>query len=196
MNSYYSNSKGNVLVVGLVFILVLTVLGVGSMQSSNLEYRMSTNTAFKKQTFEYSESGRSSVSQVLDPHIFGRGWTGVNTPSGLDVLDNDGTTGIDLIYENEPSELVTAPEDDADFYIDFDGDSNNDADEKVAGVSVYEIKSDIAVGTSAGTASGYSGAGKGLGNSGLHMFFQVVSSGEGSGESRSGVATDFRYVVR
>ena len=196
MNCNFSTEKGNVLIVGLFFILILTVLGVGSMQSSNLEYRMSTNTAFKKQTFEYSESGRSSVSQVLDPHIFRRGWTGVNTPNGLNILDNDGTAGVDLIYENEASELVTAPENDAEFYIDFDGDGNNDANEKIADVSVYEIKSDVAVGTSAGSSSGYTGAGKGLGNSGFHMFFQVESTGSGQGDSLASVGTDFRYVVR
>lgn len=185
--------KGNVLVTGLIFVMILTVLGVGSMQSSNLEYRMSTNTAFKKQAFEFSESGRSSVTQIIDSHIFGRGWTGVNTAAGLTVLDKDSTDGTDLIYLNESAETVTAPVEDAEFYVDTNGDSTLD---KVAGVSVYLTKEAVAKGNSAGAANGYSGAGKGLGNGGFHMFFQVQSDGIGNSNSRASIATDFRYVAR
>lgn len=190
------NIQGNVLVTGLIFVMVLTVLGVGSMQSSSLEYRMSTNTAFKKQAFEFSESGRSSVTQVIDSHIFGRGWTGVNTANGLAVLDKDNTGGSDLIYINESGESVTSPVEDAEFYIDENGNTTYEVTEKVAGVSVFLAKDDVAKGNSAGAANGYSGAGKGIGNGGFHMFFQVQSDGTGNSNSRSSISTDFRYVAR
>ena len=191
-----NKQKGNVLVIGLIFVMILTVLGVGAMQSSNLEYRMSTNTAFKKKAFEYSESGRSSITQVLALHLREFGWTGVTTNTGLVVLDNDGVTGVDLLSENESGETVLAPENDAQFYFDENANGANDANELVAEVSVYTLKTEACKGCAIGFAGGSEGAGKGGGNGGYRTILQVVSEGLGPSNSKSTVATDFRHVIR
>jgi len=187
---------GNVLVVGLIFVMVLTILGVGSMQSSSLEYRMSTNTAFGKQAFESSETGRAAITQSLDAHIFGRGWTGVDLANGLQVLDKDSDAGADLIYVNQTGEAVDVPTEDAQFFVDSDSSGTFDATEKIAGVSIYQIASKVEKGNSIGSNNGYSGAGKGVGNGALHMHFQVMANGEGPSSSSSSVAVDYRYVAR
>ena len=196
MQSRILNQQGNVLVAGLIFVMILTVLGVGAMQSSNLEYRMSTNTAFKKNAFEHSESGRASITQILALHLREFGWTGVTTNSGLVILDNDGVSGLDLLSENGVSEAVTNPDSDAEFYFDENGNGTNDATELVAEVSVYTLKTEACTGCAIGQFSGNEGAGKGGGNGGFRTILQVVSEGVGPSNSRAAVATDFRHVIR
>ncbi len=196
MNMGFIKQKGNVLVAGLIFVMILTVLGVGAMQSSNLEYRMSTNTAFKKYAFEHSESGRASITQVLGLHLREYGWTDVTTDSGLVVLDNDGVSGLDLLSENETGETVANPESDAEFYFDENSNGTNEASELVAEVSVFSLKTEACSGCSIGFASGSEGAGKGGGNGGFRTILQVVSEGVGPSNARATVATDFRHVIR
>ena len=186
--------RGNVLIAGLIFVMILTVLGVGAMQSSNLEYRMSTNTAFKKQAFEYSESGRASITQILALHLREFGWpASITLDAGLTVLDNDGTAGLDLLSENGSTELVTLPDADAEYYIDTNGDGTT---ELVANVSVYSLKTEACKGCAIGQFGGAEGAGKGGGNGGFRTMLQVKSDGVGSANAQSSVATDFRHVIR
>lgn len=51
-----SNQRGFVLVVCLIILLVLTVLGVNNMGTSNLEARMAANSQNKFATFQVAES--------------------------------------------------------------------------------------------------------------------------------------------
>ncbi len=184
--------EGNVLVVGLIFVMILTVLGVGSMQSSNLEYRMSTNTAFKKKAFEYSETGRASISQVLSHHLSDDSWTDVNKNTGLTVLDKDNSSGADILSINEVSESVANPVKDAEFYLDVDADGTDDL---VAEVSVYSFDPFASPGSSLGQFGGSEGAGKSGGKGTYRRILQVVSDGVGPNSSRAAVATDFRHVI-
>ena len=192
MHTIPIKQQGNVLVAGLIFVMVLTVLGVGAMQSSNLEYRMSTNTAFKKNAFEYSESGRAAMTQVLSQHLSEDSWTGVTMDGGLSILDNDGVSGADLMSENEGTETVGNPEEDAEYYIDVDGDGTNDL---VAEVSVYSFDPIASPGSSLGQFGGSEGAGKSGGKGTYRRVLQVVSDGIGPSNARAAVATDFRHVI-
>lgn len=48
---------GVALFVSLVFLLLLTIVGVSSMKSATLQEKMSGNTRFKTLTFQYAEAG-------------------------------------------------------------------------------------------------------------------------------------------
>lgn len=52
----YRKQRGFVLVVGLIILLILTILGVNSMGTSNLEQRMASNTQTKLDTLQTAES--------------------------------------------------------------------------------------------------------------------------------------------
>jgi len=52
----FSHQDGMALVVCLVFLLILTILGVNSMTTSSQEERMATNTQSQMGTFQSAES--------------------------------------------------------------------------------------------------------------------------------------------
>lgn len=54
--------SGSALITALVFLIILTVLGLSTMTTSRLEVRMAANTQFAHQAFQAAESG---IAQVL-----------------------------------------------------------------------------------------------------------------------------------
>lgn len=57
--------RGTVLVVALVFLVIMTLLGVGAMQSSVLEERMAGNLRDDRVSFEAAESALRAGEQAL-----------------------------------------------------------------------------------------------------------------------------------
>lgn len=49
--------EGVALFVSLIFLLLLTIVGVSSMKSATLQEKMAGNTRFKTITFQYAEAG-------------------------------------------------------------------------------------------------------------------------------------------
>lgn len=60
-----SAQRGTVLVVALVFLVIMTLLGVGAMQSSVLEERMAGNLRDDRVSFESAEAGLRAGEQEL-----------------------------------------------------------------------------------------------------------------------------------
>jgi type IV pilus assembly protein PilX len=60
-----AKQRGMVLLVSLVFLLLLTLLGISSMQNATLQEKMSGSVALRNQTFQRSEAalrlGESSI---------------------------------------------------------------------------------------------------------------------------------------
>ena len=54
--------QGSALITALVFLIILTILGLSTMTTSRLEIRMAANTQFAHQAFQAAESG---IAQVL-----------------------------------------------------------------------------------------------------------------------------------
>ena len=51
------DQRGAVLIVGLVLLMVITVLGVASMNTATLELTMAGNTQFHQEAFQAAETG-------------------------------------------------------------------------------------------------------------------------------------------
>lgn len=81
------NQQGAVLFVGLIMLLVMSLIAITSMQSTNLEERMAGNTRDSMVAFQAAEAGLQAGEDILD--------TGALT---LAMFDNDGTDGL---YDNE-----------------------------------------------------------------------------------------------
>jgi hypothetical protein len=52
-----ARQAGSALIVALVFLIILTILGLSSMSTSRLELRMANNTQFADLAFQAAESG-------------------------------------------------------------------------------------------------------------------------------------------
>ena len=103
-----SRQRGAALVVGLVVLLMLTLLGVSSMNMTSLELRIAGNTQNKNIAFQWADSAAE--------HIFQRGRDN-STPSRRLDLSNTApqnfslnaagvTSGINVVYEGTSSAIL------------------------------------------------------------------------------------------
>jgi len=60
------SERGAVLVVSLVFLLVLTVIGVAAMQNTSLEEKMAGNVKDRNLAFQNAESGIREAERFID----------------------------------------------------------------------------------------------------------------------------------
>ncbi|MDO7928988.1 PilX N-terminal domain-containing pilus assembly protein [Pseudomonas sp. KFB-139] len=68
MPTFPARQSGMVLLVSLVFLLLLTLLGISSMQNATLQEKMSGSVAVRNQSFQKAEAvlrlGESSIQMV------------------------------------------------------------------------------------------------------------------------------------
>lgn len=82
--------SGFVLVTALIFLVVLTLIGVVATKNTTLGLKMSRNFLEKTQTFEAAETARVKADDLLDAATYNRGWP---SSMGGTVTDSDFNTG-------------------------------------------------------------------------------------------------------
>jgi len=100
-HSFKTRQRGATLIVSLFMLLIMTILGVASMQNTTLEEKMSGNMRNNNVAFQASESGLRDAenwltTQVKEPIVFGSCpdnttcdvWA-LNTNSNLANQNND-----------------------------------------------------------------------------------------------------------
>lgn len=182
-----NRQQGATLLIALLLLMVLTMVGITSMESSNLSFKMSVNMIHHDEAFNNSESARTAAEDVLLDYIDAADWEAVSLPTGLSVDANAG----DLLGDNGASEN---PLNSSTLQRDL---AFNDAALNIEG-DVYVLKGRTVQNTmGAGSAQfkGYGGAGTGIGGpGGAFKFFELRSHGKSSGSAESWTASDYRYV--
>lgn len=74
------NQRGSALIVSLVFLIILTILGISTMNTSRLEVRMAINEQAANQAFQATDSG---IQETL---------------MDSSVLDTNSTAGVDRTF--------------------------------------------------------------------------------------------------
>ena len=220
----HAGQRGYVLVTALIFLSVLTLIGVVTMRSSTLEQRMSANSAFRTQALESSEAGRGAISEVLDYHIFYRGWPSdlsapsgslasgtFSVPAGLTVRDieTNGDTSCgtsetadgvaDALYLSKVScGFATDAEDystvDAWYSVDVNSDGTADL---AANIFVFRTDATQSPGAATAMVSGYEGTGKSAAAGGGLLYFDVRAQSSGGGAGATVLTgADYRHVIR
>jgi Tfp pilus assembly protein PilX len=87
-----NHQKGATLFVGLMFLLVLTLVALISMQGTSLELKMATNQAQRQSAFQLSENMRQMTGAITSQNTLNRGmqnfsgsaatWTSASTVTG------------------------------------------------------------------------------------------------------------------
>ncbi len=67
-----SRQNGATLIVALIFLVVLTIAGISAMQFSTLEERMASNSQFRNETFQQTQSSIQSNLLALNANATGR----------------------------------------------------------------------------------------------------------------------------
>ena len=103
-----SRQRGAVLIVSLIFLLVVTLIAVGSMRDTILEEKMAGNTRDRNLAFQSAESGMREAEQFLE---------------GIASLGNFGSTpGLYGQTEAEPVFWSPATWSDATYHVVADSD--------------------------------------------------------------------------
>lgn len=61
----YQSQRGMALFVSLIFLLLLTIIGVVGMQNATLQEKMAGNSKFKNESLQYAESGLRVGEDVI-----------------------------------------------------------------------------------------------------------------------------------
>jgi hypothetical protein len=201
-----ASQRGAVLIISLVFLVMLTIVAVVANQSTVLEARMSTNAIVKARAVEASEALRMASNEMIDAHLFYRGWPQLlggnlnnslfDIPTGL-VL---GTPPTNWGTGNDAGENLFDP---ATWILDMslrvdgngDGDQVDDVDQRA---DLYAYKTAVVNATGSATAmvAGYEGLGKSSASGGALMFFDLRSAGASAANSSGVTGSNYRYVVR
>lgn len=65
----FNEQRGAVLVVGLIFLVVLTIIGVTAMQVTTMEERMAANARDRSKAFQAAEAGLRDAEAYMDVEI-------------------------------------------------------------------------------------------------------------------------------
>ena len=87
------HQRGAVLIVSLIFLLIVTLIAVGSMRDTILEEKMAGNTRDRNLAFQSAESGVREAEQFIE---------------GIASLGNFGTTA-GLYGQTEPEPVFWSP---------------------------------------------------------------------------------------
>lgn len=112
MRANIKKQTGVVLVIGLVFLLIMTIVGVTAIRSSTMQERMAGNASDRNLAFQNAESAlQVGETQVITQNC---AFLNANTASQPDPDDTDNWTGanvftLDTSYPNRAYALTRVP---------------------------------------------------------------------------------------
>jgi len=89
--THFNSQSGAALIVSLLILLVMTVIGISSMQTTNLQEKMASNTREREQAFEAAESALRNAEAFVENNVA--------------VTANFDTDGSDGLYDDSVQEL-------------------------------------------------------------------------------------------
>lgn len=104
MKNYGNRQRGAVLIISLMLLIVLTLIGLASMQNTSLEERMAGNMRSENVAFQAAESALRDgeewlATRIAEPAPDNGGTTGV---WALDTPDASPTDDKDWWQQNDP----------------------------------------------------------------------------------------------
>lgn len=200
-----TRQSGAVLITSLMFLVVLTLVALVASQSTVLEARMSSNTIVKARATEASDSLRVGANDLLDGHLYNRGWPTTfggaldpslfSIPAGISVSNTDNWGTGNSVGEN----LYVAATWTQDMTLRVDGNADGDLNDDVDQNSDLFVFNTVTVnspGSATAMVAGYEGLGKSSASGGALIFFDLRSIGASAGSSSTVTGSNYRYVVR
>lgn len=204
-------TRGYALITALVFLIILSTIGIFTLRSTALEIMMGANNNKSVQAFESAEAARAATSRLIQHHLEKRGW-----PESAGGTIDDGDFGrpmpAGLTLQNEGDGPRNWYEGSFHSVLDFSSLDFSKADARyqlgieagsargfaLQGSSIVSIlHKDIQAGSNNAMSSGYEGLGEGASNGGASVFFYVVAQGQDpTGKARRCTAAIYRYIAR
>ena len=184
-----NNSNGGVTIAALLILAVLTIIGISSISTSNMEVQIATNDKVHKMSFYAADGGSELGTELLELNIA--------CPSGF--------SSDDLAI---PATDITVV--DADFWMqtaapaapgDFPSDDDTVRDVLITSAGGTHTNLSMFGVTVLGTggaiqlAAGYEGKGKGAAGGGTALLYEIHSQHLGLANSESVVAIQWRHNI-
>jgi hypothetical protein len=180
--------QGSVLILCVLMLFLLTVLGISSTTTSDLEMSIATNENFFHMAFYQADGGAEASKEVIEQAIEERIWTDTSPlPLAIDDVDvynidfyKNGTLGDDKIPSTSERDLtipVTVEGRNLNTHVLFGG------------------ATELAVGSAIQMAAGYDGLGKSAAGGGAWIDYDIRSKHDGIRNSTSTVQAGWRHVI-
>ena len=179
-----NNSNGGVTIAALLILAVLTIIGISSISTSNMEVQIATNDKVHKMAFYAADGGSELGTELLELNIA--------CASGFASDDLPITTDITVVDRDFWMQTV-AP------VVDYPSDTERDVlIDNAAGthtnLSIFGVTA-FGVGGAIEMAAGYEGKGKGAAGGGVSLLYQIFSQHLGLADSESVVAIEWRHNI-
>ena len=135
IGSLLKNENGSVIVVALIILVLLTILGIASTNTSTLEVRIATNNQDHQLDFYVADSGWKDAALFLEAQAGVPIWINTNGT----VVKNFGSDGLSYTDPPPPDFTVLTPDSVHADGIDNDGDGTTDEAGETAFNSRYGI---------------------------------------------------------
>jgi len=183
------NSDGWVTVAALLVLIILTIMGISTVTTSNIEVKIAANDQIHKMSFYAADGGVETATELLELNVA--------CPSGF--ASDDLTIGNITVFDKDFWMQDAAPKDADDKIIEHPSDTERDiridADSGPhTNLSIYGTTA-FGVGGAIEMAAGYEGKGKGAAGGGVSLLYQIFSQHKGLDDSESVVAIEWRHNV-
>ncbi|MEQ9480660.1 MAG: pilus assembly PilX N-terminal domain-containing protein [Algiphilus sp.] len=202
---------GFALITSVVLLIGLTVVGTVAVRNAGFELRMSENHIQRVEALENSELPRRRLGDIVDQHIYARGWP---TERGGKVLKRDFLFDIPDAYsivdlaedkegprwyvtnsECEPAAQCALPAtDDMDTKARFNRNIPTGIGERTrpvaAQLGVFKLRTDLNPGAGTAMVAGYEGLGKSAAAGGARILFHLESRSTSSRTVRTSAQQD------
>lgn len=209
---YPTGESGFILVLTMFILIVLTLIGLSAISTTEIELQIAGNDRVHKETFYLADGGSETGIQLVEENVScPKGFTVAagfdnNDPStfrtiqGVQVADAkfafDETIGQMAASHavTDPANLAAYPSDTArSVRIPFDPAAPSDATPHTNLAIWGETR--LSAGSAIQMAAGYEGKGKSAGSSGAYIAYQIHSQHLGLLNSQSIVRTEWRHLV-
>jgi Tfp pilus assembly protein PilX len=185
MNNSVNNSDGSVTIAALLILAVLTILGVSSISTSNMEVQIATNDKVHKMAFYAADGGSELGTELLELNIACA--SGFSTDdyvvNNITVVDRD--FWMQTAAPGPPNTFPSDTERDA---------LINNAAGTHTNLSMFGTTV-LGVGGAIQLAAGYEGKGKGAAGGGTALLYEIHSQHLGLANSESVVAIQWRHNI-
>jgi hypothetical protein len=181
-----NNSNGGVTIAALLILAVLTIIGISSISTSNIEVQIATNDKVHKMAFYAADGGTEVGTELLELNIACAGGFASD-----DLAMTDDITAVDKDFWMQnvaPGPFGSFPSDtERDVLINSAGGTHTN-------LSIYGATA-FGVGGAIEMAAGYEGKGKGAAGGGVSLLYRIFSQHLGLQNSESVVAIEWRHNI-
>jgi hypothetical protein len=185
-----NNSNGGVTIAALLILAVLTIIGISSISTSNVEVQIATNDKVHKMAFYAADGGTELGTELLELNIAcASGFTTDNLPvtDDITVVDRDFWMQNDEPKDGSNNVIPYPSNTERDILI-------NNAAGTNTNLSIFGATA-LGVGGAIEMAAGYEGKGKGAAGGGVSLLYQIFSQHLGLADSESVVAIEWRHNI-